>query len=64
MPKCCVAYGDYLSLLVAITQMSIIVFGLIRVTLETGAFYAFIGSIGLKHDATFRNNSSRSAIMK
>lgn len=38
MPKCCVAYGDYLSLLVAITQMSVIVFGLITVTLETGAF--------------------------
>lgn len=38
MPKCCVAYGDYLSLLVAITQMTVIVFGLIAVTLEPGAF--------------------------
>lgn len=37
VPKCYVAYGDYLSLLVAVIQMGVIVFGLM-VTLETEAF--------------------------
>lgn len=64
MPKCYVAYGDYLTLLVAITQMRVIVFWPDNSDVRNSIFYAFIGSTGMNNDITFWNNSSKFTVMK